>query len=346
MPTFYSESQFIQLQPFISDTMDGMAKQITNDQRNEIYALKRAGHKQKDIARLLHKHPSAISRELERNKSDSGKYLARGAKLKTKARRIKANERFKKVEHDTNLRKYIVKKLKKYSSPEQIAGQWNRSHSSQKIGKDTIYKFIYEKRKDLVTYLRCQKGKYRRRYGTRIRERRREEQKKRRIDQRPEVINGRARLGDWEGDTVRGNGKSGHIITYVERKSGYLVAGKTEHATVENINAFTVREFKKLPKEKRRSITYDNGSEFSGYDIIEEQTGMTAYFAFPYHSWERGTNENTNGLLRQFYPKKMRFETITQEQLDRVVRLINHRPRKRLNYLTPYEIFKKNCVLE
>ena len=290
--------------------------------------------------------PSAISRELQRNKSESGKYLAKGAKRKTKERRVKANARFKKVEQNVNLRKYIFKKLRKYSSPEQIAGQWNRSHSRDKIGKDTIYKFVYEKRKDLIKYLRRQKSKYRVRYGTRIREKQRELERKRRIDQRPAIINQRARLGDWEGDTVRGNGSSGHIITYVERKSGYLVAGKVERATTENINVFTIKNFKKMSKEKRLSITYDNGSEFSGYDIIEQEIGIVAYFAFPYHSWERGTNENTNGLLRQFFPKKMRFDDVTQEQLDKVVRLINNRPRKRLNYLTPYEIFKKNCVLE
>lgn len=323
-----------------------MAKHITNDQRNEIYALQRAGHKQKDIARLLHKHPSAISRELKRNKSESGKYLARGAKLKTKERRIRANERFKKIEHDEVLKRYVVRKLKKYWSPEQIAGRWNRDHKCQRIGKDTIYKFVYEKRKGLARYLRRQKCKYRARYGTRIREKQREAERKRRIDQRPDIINARARIGDWEGDTVRGNGGSGHIITYVERKSGYLMAGKAEQATVENINAFTIKKFKRIPKERRLSMTYDNGSEFSGYDIIEEQTGLTAYFAFPYHSWERGTNENTNGLLRQFYPKKSCFDTVTQEHLDKDVALINHRPRKRLNYLTPYEIFKKNCVLE
>jgi IS30 family transposase len=323
-----------------------MAKHITDSQRSEISALKRAGHKQKDIARMLHKHPSAISRELKRNKNDSGRYLAKEAKLKTKERRVRANKRFKKIEHDTGLRKYVVQKLRKYLSPEQIAGQWNRSHENQRIGKDTIYKFVYGKRKDLVKYLRCQKGKYRRRYGTRIREKQREELKKRRIDVRPELINLRQRIGDWEGDTVRGNGGSGHIITYVERKSGYLVAGKTEKATAESINEFTIREFSKIARGKRLSITYDNGSEFAGYDTIEQKTGMTAYFAFPYHSWERGTNENTNGLLRQFYPKKSRLDGITQEQLDRVVRLINNRPRKRLHYLTPYEVFRKNCVLE
>ncbi len=121
--TFYSESQLVHTIRLPSGTMNGMAKQITDDQRNEICALKRAGHKQKDIARLLHKHPSAISRELKRNKSESGKYLVRGARRKTKERRVKANERFKKIEHETNLRKYVVRKLKKYSSPEQISGQ-------------------------------------------------------------------------------------------------------------------------------------------------------------------------------------------------------------------------------
>ena len=323
-----------------------MAKQITNDQRNEIYALKRAGHKQKDIARIIHKDPSTISRELKRNKSESGKYLALGAKRKTKERRIEANARFKKIEHNEKLKQRIIKRLKKYDSPEQIAGQWNQINPGGKIGKDTIYKFVYEKRKDLIKYLRRMKSKYRARYGTRIREKQRELERKRRINQRPEIINVRGRIGDWEGDTVRGNGNSGYIITYVERKSGYLVAGKVNSATVENINAFTIKKFKQIPRAKRQSVTYDNGSEFSGYDIIEEQTGLIAYFAFPYHSWERGTNENTNGLLRQFFPKKMRFDTVTQEQLDKVVRNINHRPRKRLNYHTPYEIFKKNCVLE
>ena len=327
-------------------TNNNMAKHITEDQRSEIYALGRAGHKQKDIARLLKKDPSSISRELQRNKNEDNKYLARAAKLKTKERRIKANARFKKIENNEVLRQYIVKKLKEYWSPEQVAGRWNKEHKRKHIGKDSIYKFVYEKQKDLVKYLRCQKGKYRRRYGTRIREKQREEQKKRRIDKRPEIINLRSRIGDWEGDTIRGQGNSGHLLTNVERKSGYLVSARIDRATAENVNDFTIKYFRNIPREKRLSITYDNGSEFSGYDIIEEQLGMTAYFAFPYHSWERGTSENTNGLMRQFFPKKSRFDNITKERLNKVVKLINHRPRKRLKYLTPHEIFKKNCVLE
>ena len=323
-----------------------MAKQITDDQRNQIYALKRAGHKQKEIAKLLRKSPSAISRELKRNLTKQGVYLPRNARLKKKARRIEANSRFRKIENNDALKRYIFYKLKMYWSPEQISGRWNREHVIGKIGKDTIYKYVYEKRKDLVKYLRRQKNKYRNRYGTRIREKQREEERKRRIDQRPEIINLRQRLGDWEGDTVRGKNNSGYLVTNVERKSGYLLSGMINRATVENVNQFMLKKFRTIPISKRLSMTYDNGSEFSGYDIIEEQTGLTAYFAFPYHSWERGTNENTNGLLRQFFPKKSRFDNITEEYINKVVKLINNRPRKRLKYLTPHEIFKKNCVLE
>ena len=323
-----------------------MAKQITDDQRNQIYALIKIGFKQKDIAKQLRKDPSSISRELKRNKTKQSRYLPRNAKLKTKERRISANKRFKKIENNEALRRYIVRKLKLYWSPEQIAGRWNRDHKGKHIGKDSVYKFVYEKRKDLLKYFRCQKGKYRRKYGGRILDKQREEQRKRRIDQRPEIINLRARIGDWEGDTIRGQGNSGHLITNVERKCGYLLAGRVDRASVENINEFTFKRFRNIPKDRKLSITYDNGSEFSGFDTIEEQTGMIAYFAFPYHSWERGTNENTNGLIRQFFPKKSRFDNITKEYLDKVVKLINNRPRKRLKYLTPHEIFKKNCVLE
>jgi IS30 family transposase len=276
---------------------------------------------------------------LQRNKSDSGRYLARGAKLKTKERRAKANERFKKIEHDAGLRRYVVQKLREYLSPEQIAGRWNRRHQNQRIGKDTIYKFVYENRKDLVKYLRCQKGKYRRRYGARIREKQREECKKRRMDVRPENMKLRQRIGDWEGDTIRGCGSSGHLITYVERKSGYLIAGKAEKAAAENINEFTIGEFNKIARGKRLSMTYDNGSEFAGHDIIERKTGLTAYFAFPYHSWERGTNENTNGLLRQFFPKGCDFTRISAYQVQRVQNLLNDRPRKTLGGRTPREVF-------
>jgi len=234
----------------------------------------------------------------------------------------------------------VVKKIKKCWSPEQIAGRLKRKYHLDKgrhIGKDSIYKFIYQERANLVKYLRCQKDKYRRRYGTRIMEKQREALKKRRIDKRPEIVEVKVRIGDWEGDTVIGTDKKPAILTHLERKSGLLLADKLERATGE------------ITKSKKHTVTYDNGSEFSEHELMKRETGLAVYFAYPYHSWERGANENANGLLRQFFPKKTPFASITHGQIQKAVRLLNNRPRKRHNYLTPYEAFdqrEKCCTLE
>jgi IS30 family transposase len=317
-------------------------KHITSDQRNELSALKRTKIKQKEIAQILGKDRTTIYRESIRNKNKDGKYDARIAKQKTKERRIKSNQRFRKIENNKWLRAYIIKKLKKYWSPEQIAGRikkkWSKDRSRQ-IGKDSIYNFIYSERKDLVKYLRCQKGKYRRRYGTRIREKQREEAKKKRIDVRPKVVDKRSRIGDWEGDTIVGGEKTVHILTHLERKSGMLFADKLERATAELTEEKTIERFKKIPRKKKHTLTYDNGSTFASHKETERKTKIDIYFAHPYHSWERGCNENANGLLRQFFPKKSLFANVSQKDIDKAYRLINNRPRKRLNYLTPYEVF-------
>lgn len=327
---------------------------FTPEQRNELSALLQAGLKKKDIARQLRKHRTSLWRELNRNPSskEKKKYNARSAKQATKNRRIMANARFRKFDRNPWLRIYVVKKIKKYWSPEQIAGRLEKKYRLDKschVGKDSIYKFIYQDRMDLVKYLRCQKGKYRRRYGTRIREKQREELKKRRIDQRPGIVEIRARIGDWEGDTVIGTDRKPAILTHLERKSGLLLADKLERATGEATREKTTQTFKRIPNGKKHTVTYDNGSEFSEHELLERKTGMAVYFAYPYHSWERGANENANGLLRQFFPKKIPFASITQEQIQKAVRLLNNRPRKRHNYLTPYEVFnqrEKCCTLE
>ncbi len=329
-------------------------KHFTPEQRNELSALLRANLKKKDIARQLRKDRTSIWRELKRNPSGKEKkrYNARQAKQSTQTRRVEANARFRKIENNQWLRNYVLKKIKKYWSPEQIAGRLKRRYPLDRkkwVGKDSIYKFVYEKRPDLVKYLRCQKGKYRRRYGTRIREKQREKLKKKRIDQRPLIVELKQRIGDWEGDTVIGKDRKPAILTHVERKSGLLLADKLERATKEIIKEKTVARFEKVPEDKKYTATYDNGTEFWEYETTEEKTGLAIYFAYPYHSWERGSNENANGLLRQFFPKKSLFEKITQGQIDRAVSLINRRPRKRHNYLTPHEVFyekSKCCTLE
>ena len=311
---------------------------IIADQRNELSALKRAGLNQKDIANILGKHPSTITRELNRNKNQNNKYNAGIAKRKVKERRVTANQRFRKIEYNEWLKRYIVKKLKLYWSPEQISGRLKNNKGKQ-IGKDSIYKFIYDKRPDLVKYLRCQKGKYRRRYGTRIREKQREQAKKKRIDKRPEIVEKKGRIGDWEGDTIVGGEKTIHILTHVERKSGIILADKLDRATAELTKQKTINRFDKIPKRKKHTLTYDNGTTFSEYELTERKTKIPIYFAYPYHSWERGCNENANGLLRQFFPKKSSFAIINQRDIDNACRLINNRPRKRHNYLTPVEVF-------
>jgi len=314
------------------------------EQRNELSALLRAGHSQAEAAKLLGKTASAVCQELKRNPADTKTgYDAGLAKQRAKQARIEANQRFRKIENNSWIRNYIVRKTKKYWSPEQISGRIKKKWPDDKkrpIGKDSVYKFIYEERKDIVGRLRCQKGKYRRRYGTRIREKQREELKKKRIDKRPEAVEKRERIGDWEGDTIVGSDKS-HILTHVERKSGLLLADKLERGTAELTKTKTTERFEKIPKNKKHTITYDNGATFSEYEMTEKEIGIGIYFAFPYHSWERGLNENANGLLRQFFPKKSSFAMITQEQIDEACGLINNRPRKRHGYLTPNKVFAR-----
>lgn len=312
------------------------------EQRNELAVLIRAGHNQKEVAELLGKTASAVCQELQRNPSDNKTgYDVGQAKRNAKEKRIAANARFRKIENSLWLEKYIIKKIKLYWSPEQISGRLKHLYPNEKkkqIGKDSIYKYIYQERKELVKCLRCQKGKYRRRYGTGIRIKQREEQKKRRIDERPAEVETRAEIGHWEGDTIVGSDNQ-HILTHVERKSGLVLGDKLKRGTAELTRKKTIERFKSVPKKKKLTMTYDNGGTFAEHEMTEKKTGMIIYFAHPYHSWERGTNENCNGLLRQFFPKKSAFANVTQEAIDEACGLINNRPRKRHNYLTPKEVF-------
>lgn len=307
-------------------------------------ALNRKGFTQKDIARELNKNQSSISRELTRNKKESGGYHAGEAKERTRERRRQANAQLKRIANDIWLEKYVLKKLKKYWSPEQIAGRVRRD-CNVAVCHETIYQYIYQEQPELKQYLRCRKGKYRRRYGTKIREKQREEAKKMRVDKRPKVIEKRERVGDFEGDTVVGKRGTGSLITHVDRKSGYTFIDRVAQATAEAVRKKTTIRFNNLPKQKKYTITYDNGTEFADYELIGRETKTDIYFAYPYHSWERGTNENTNGLIRQFFPKQSSFADITTTDTRRVERLLNTRPRKRLAYLTPMEVFSNNMHL-
>lgn len=317
-------------------------QQLTLKQRFQLETLLKTIQVQKDIARWIGVDPGTISREISRN--SNGVYDARKADAKNRQRRISAKSKTKKLFTDEFIHEYVDEKLKLYWSPEQISGRLKKDFEIT-ICHETIYQFIYEEMPEWKNYLRQKKGKYRRRRGTREREKAREEAKKQRIDTRPAIVEERSRIGDWEGDTIVGGERNTGIITHAERRSGYLLGDLFKRKNSELIREKIIARFEKISDKKKHTITYDNGTEFSEYELIGRKTKMEIYFANPYHSWERGTNENTNGLLRQFFPKKSLFATLTQKAVDNAVALINHRPRKRLDYLTPHEVFVEGKLI-
>ena len=316
--------------------------QFNRDTRVELAILLNAGKNQSQCSSILGMHRVSIHEEVRRNKDPDGIYRGGHAHKRAMARRKSAKRPYRKIENDSDLRKYILEKLGKYWSPEQIAGRLKKACGGfPLISHEPIYKFVYEERPDLVRYLRHQKCKYRRRRGTRARMKLNKALKVRRIGERPAVVDERIRIGDWENDTVIGKEKTQRILTFVERKSGFGMADKLEVVTAEAIHQIEVAHFKRMPRRKKFTLTRDNGLEFGDYDsTLERKTGMKVYRATEYHSWERGTNENWNGLFRQFCPKGVYFATINQYQIDKAVQLLNDRPRKRLGYSTPREVFR------
>lgn len=314
---------------------------LTQTERIELSLLMRMGHTQRNAALVLGVSPSTVSRELWRNSQDSGKYHATAARLASTARRTSANGQRNKLLANPNLASAVERRLKRNDSPEQIAGWLSDTGAVLRVTAQTIYDWVYLHARHLLKHLHCRKGKYRRTRENTLRKAFRNKQKEsRRITERPAHIEGRKRYGHWEGDTVVGKGHSGCIATFVERKSGYLLAVKLERGTANNFEEAAKRSFAVVPNNYCKTLTLDNGTEMSNYEEIECHTNLQVYFANPYHSWERGTNENTNGLLRFYFPKKMSFAHLTQEMLDVAVKQLNTRPRKRLGYKTPEQMFK------
>jgi len=321
-----------------------MHSHITKETRIKFSALLMAGFSLRSAAKLLDIHHSSLSRELRRNRpSASGqRYHPGDAHRKARRRRSEANQRFRKILPGSHLENILVEKIKLLKwAPEQIAG-WLRTHRrSLYVCTQTIYDWIYLARKDLAKFLHCTKGKYRRTRGARLRkEKRKRLVAPRNIAERPKHILKRNTYGHWEGDSVHGRGKSGYLATFVERKSGYLLAYKLPDITSLSFAEATTICMKQIPVNYRKTLTLDNGPEMKYPEKIERQTGLKVYYANPYHSWERGTNENTNGLLRYFFPKKSSFRDLTQEDIDQAVWLLNTRPRKRLNWRTPRQMLK------
>lgn len=305
-----------------------MYKHITKEERASIALLLSRKKSFAYIAQELGVHRSTIAREYHRNKEHNGTYYARNAQKRANMRNCGKQETRKVIENNHELYKYVVTSLTHYWSPEQIAGRIRKDGRLPHISHTTIYKFIDREGKDLRKYRRHKKHR-------KLSEISYKQALKHMIDTRPRVVDDRSRIGDWEGDTIVGKERTERILTHVDRKSGLLLAHRTK-ADSHSVRLAVRRVFSVFPCA---TITYDNGSEFAAFEKIEEDTHSDVYFAYPGKPQQRGCNENCNGLLRQFFPKGSSFANITQKQVDEVVGLINNRPRKRLGYRTPLEVF-------
>jgi IS30 family transposase len=316
---------------------------LTQNERYVISHLKCAGFSLREIARRINRHHATISRELNRNgpEHDCTIYWYDWTHPMALERRHKA--RHHRRNSHQGLVDYVERKLKDDWSPEVIAEKLKADYpddDKMRVSHETIYRWIYldaEGGGTLYNHLRRRRKKRRRqkRYGSG----RRFIPGRVSITERPGIVESRERFGDWEGDTIEGKKSTGYIATHVERKSRYLMASKLVNKKAESLTMQSTRLFRRIPKKMRQTLTVDNGKEFSRFKEIEDKTGLTVYFADPYAAWQRGTNENTNGLLRQYVPKGTDFRKITEKYLAVAVKKLNHRPRKCLNYRSPHEVF-------
>lgn len=289
------------------------------------------------IAKQMKRSKSSISRELKRNTDEKYKiYLPDTAQGKMQTRRAEAKGRFKSVRAGTI--EEIKERLAQYHSPEQLSGRM-KLEGVGKVSHETVYQMIYADHQGLGIYKQYlrQKQKQRRRKG--MKQNRGRIPGRVGIEHRPEIADSKTEIGHWESDTVIGSNHAGVVVTHVDKASKYLLAGLAKNKTVAQINQVTIELFKDIKLELRKTMTFDNGREFCGHQELGEILGLGCFFANPYHSWERGLNEHTNGLIRQFFPKSTNFKIVKEEDFQKVVNLINHRPRKSLDYRTPYEVF-------
>ncbi|SIO25193.1 IS30 family transposase [Nitrosomonas cryotolerans] len=309
-------------------------KQLTREQRYQISGLKKAGLSQSQIADEVGVHKSTISREFRRNKGRRGWHPKQAQELRDERRKNCANAQRHSLLEWTEVERLIRQDM----SPEQ-ASQRLALEGGLPISHESIYLHIYaDKRRggDLWRHLRCQKPR-RKRYAS-GQERRGTIKNRIGIDERPVIVEQKSRIGDWEGDTVIGKNPRGALVTLAERRSRYILAARVLDKHALGVTAAVTRLLRPH-KGKCYTMTFDNGKEFAEHQTIAAELNADVYFAHPYHSWERGLNENSNGLLRQYFPKGMELVEATQEQVQWAVDRLNHRPRKVLGFRTPFEVF-------
>lgn len=306
---------------------------LTQDERYQIAILAKAGHDRSDIARVMERHKSTISREMTRNRGARG-YRPKQAHARSKFRAAQNGPR---VAAETWA--IVAVKLAETWSPEQISGHL-KVKGQATVSHEAIYQHIYADKRaggTLHRALRCQKVR-RKRYGGR--ERRGTIPNQVSIDLRPAVVAERGRFGDWEGDLVIGAGQKQALVTLNERTSRYTLIAHVPKKTAQAVSDAMISMLTPFAACVH-TLTTDNGKEFAQHERIAKQLGADFFFAHPYASWERGANENMNGLIRQFFPKKMAFESITLGDIELAMHRLNHRPRKCLGFKTPHEVFMK-----
>lgn len=307
--------------------------QLTQGLRYQIEILKKAGKNQKDIADLVHVSPSTICRELKRNTGKRG-YRPKQAQREAENRRKLTAKPLKMTAVAIAL---IDAKISIHWSPEQISG-WLKEEKSIGISHERIYQHIWtDKLKGGTLYKHLRhSGKKRKQYGAK--DKRGQIRNRISIDDRPLIVAEKTRLGDWEIDTVIGKNHQGALVTIVDRVSKLTLIKKVASKHADVVTEATIKLLRPY-LDKTLTITADNGKEFAGHEKIKAALNADVYFAHPYRSWERGLNENTNGLIRQYFTKGSSFENITDKDVDEVMEKLNHRPRKTLNYKTPHSVF-------
>ena len=314
-------------------------KHLTQDERWHIFMLNGSGNSLRSIARSINRDPSVISRELKRNSTDRF-YRPMRAHDQYCMRKIKAASapRVMTIE----LQVIVRSKLELAWSPEQISGRL-KADGIASVSHESIYKMIWKAKKngdELYKFLRHSGKKYNKRSGKnsgrgliphRVD-----------IELRDKIVEAKSRIGDWEADTVIGANHKGAIVTLVDRMSKFSLFTLVPDKTKESVTQAIEKSLQGM-KQNVQTITFDNGKEFAGHQELSKSLKTLCFFAKPYHSWERGLNENTNGLLRQFVPKKSNFEQFSQEDIDFAQNSLNNRPRKVLDYRTPAEIFFKHA---
>jgi IS30 family transposase len=319
--------------------------QLTLQERYVIYHLRLCNLSLREIARRLKRHHSTLAREVKRNSPCYAGWVYWHVGAEAKAIERRRLPRHHRRRANAMLYQYVLNRLKAHWSPQMIAGRLTLDYPhnpSMRISPEAIYRWIYLDAKEGGELYTCCAFRHRRRrkqrrYGSlrglipgRVA-----------IGERPQVVGRRGRFGDWEGDTLYGSWARNCLLTHVERKSRYLIASKLPDRKAMSVAQCHIDQFASLPKAWRRTLTLDNGKEFAAFKAIEQATQLRVFFADPYCAWQRGTNENTNGLLRRYFPKGTDFSNVNDDHLAAVVNRLNNRPRKCLGYRTPHEVVER-----